>query len=213
MKVKAAAHRATGASVKVAVKNTGARAGAEVAQLYVAMPPQTGEPPKQLKSYRKVALQPGESKTVTMKLGRRAFSYWSSDAGGWAVASGCYTLLVGSSSRDIAQQAIASVGGAKCPGAKVHIARPAQRCADTRRFAFKLHHAVGARIVRVVIYVNGRKRLSLRGHDIQRVSIAKLPRKRFVVKVVTTSSTGAKLVSTRVYHGCKKTRPHTHRVP
>jgi hypothetical protein len=80
---------------------------------------------------------------------------------------------------------------------------------DTRRFAFKLHHAVGARIVRVVVFVNGRKKLALRGHDIQRVTIARLPRKRFVVRIETTSSTGAQLISTRVYHGCKKTRPHT----
>jgi hypothetical protein len=118
---------------------------------------------------------------------------------------------VGSSSRDIAEQVIASVGGAKCPAARVHIARPKTSCADVRRFAFKLHHPVGARIVRVVVFVNGRKRLSSRGRDIKRVSIARLPRKRFVVRIVTTSSTGAKLVSTRVYHGCKKTRPHTHR--
>jgi beta-glucosidase len=209
--VKSIVGGAAGALVGAAVKNTGARAGAEVVQLYVGLPPQTGEPPKQLRSYRKVSLQPGESKTVTMKLGSRAFSYWSSDAGGWVVAKGCYRLMVGSSSRDIVATKVVSVGGAKCPGAAAHIAQPKTRCVDSRRFAFKLHHAVGARIVRVAVYVNGRKRLSLRGHDIKRVSIARLPRKRFVVKVVTTSSTGAKLVSTRVYHGCKKTRPHTHR--
>jgi beta-glucosidase len=212
MKVKAAAHGATGASVKVAVKNTGARAGAEVAQLYVGMPPQTGEPPEQLKAYRKVLLQPGQSKTVTMKVGRRAFSYWSSDAGGWTVAKGCYALMVGSSSRDIAGTKTVSVGGARCPGAAVHLGAPKTSCADTRRFSFKLHHAVGARIVRVAVYVNGRRRVALSGHDIRRVSIGRLPRTRFVVRIVTTSSTGAKLVSTRVYHGCRKTRPHTHRV-
>jgi beta-glucosidase len=202
---------AAGALVGAAVKNTGTRAGAEVVQLYVGMPAQTGEPPKQLKAYRKVVLQPGQSKTVSMKLGPRAFSYWSSDAGAWTVAKGCYQLMVGSSSRDIVATKVASVGGAKCPGAAIHIAQPKTRCVDTRRFAFKLHHAVGARIVRVAVFVNGRKRLSLRGHDLKRVSIARLPRKRFVVRIVTTSSTGAKLVSTRVYHGCKKTRPRTHR--
>jgi hypothetical protein len=103
-----------------------------------------------------------------------------------------------------------SVGGAKCPGAAAHIASPAPKCVDARHFSFRLHHAVGARIVRVAVYVNGRRKLALRGHDIKRVSIARLPRKRFVVKIVTTSSTGAQLISTRVYHGCKKTRPHTH---
>jgi beta-glucosidase len=208
MHVKAASGGATGASVKFAVKNTGARQGAEVAQLYVGMPPETGEPPKQLKSYSKVALEPGQSKTVTMNLGRRAFSYWSTGSG-WTVKKGCYTLMLGSSSRDIAATKVVSVGGAKCPGAAAHIARPATRCVDTRRFAFKLHHAVGARIVRVTIFVNGKRKLALRGHDIQRVTIARLPRKRFVVRIETTSSTGAQLISTRVYHGCKKTRPRT----
>jgi hypothetical protein len=157
-----------------------------------------------------VLLQPGQSKTVTMTLGRRAFSYWSSP-GGWTVAKGCYRLMVGSSSRDIAATKVVSVGGASCPGSVASIARPKTKCVDTRRFGFKLHHAVGARIVRVAVYVNGKKKLSLRGKDIKRVTIARLPRKRFVVRIVSTSSTGARLVSTRVYHGCKKTRPTTRR--
>src|SRR4051794_14893293 len=87
---------AAGALVGAKVKNTGSRAGAQVVQLYVGMPPQTGEPPKQLKGYRKVALQPGQAKTVTMKLGPRAFSQRSPDAGAWTVARGCYSLMVGS---------------------------------------------------------------------------------------------------------------------
>ncbi|MEA2409663.1 MAG: beta-glucosidase [Thermoleophilaceae bacterium] len=209
MHVKAISGSAGGAIIGAAVKNTGTRQGAEVAQLYVGMPPAAGEPPKQLKSYAKVALEPGQSKTVTMRLDRRAFSYWSTGTG-WTVAKGCYTLMLGSSSRDIAATKVVSVGGAKCPGAAATIARPATRCVDARRFAFKLHHAVGARIVRVVVFVNGRKKLALRGHDIKRVTIARLPRKRFVVRIETTSSTGAQLISTRVYHGCKKTRPRTH---
>jgi beta-glucosidase len=210
MTVKGVVGQAAGALLGWRVQNTGARAGAEVVQLYVGMPPETGEPPKQLKSYRKVMLQPGQGKTVKMKLGPRAFSYWSPGSG-WTVAKGCYRLMLGTSSRDIAATKVVSVGGAKCPGAAAHIGRPTQKCVDARRFAFKLHHAVGARIVRVAVYVNGRKRLSLRGRDIRRVSIARLPRKRFTVKIVSTSSTGAQLISTRVYHGCKKTRPRTHR--
>jgi beta-glucosidase len=207
LQVKAASGGATGATVSLAVKNTGSRAGAEVPQLYVGMPAQTGEPPKQLKGYRKVALQAGESKTVTMSLGQRALSYWG--AGGWTVAKGCYRIMVGSSSRDIAQQKVVSVGGASCPGAAAHISRPAARCVDTRRFAFKLHHPVGARVVKVVVYVNGKRKLTRRGHNIARVSIARLPKKRFVVKLVATQNTGAQLISTRVYNGCKKSRPRT----
>jgi hypothetical protein len=196
--------------VTVSVKNTGDRTGAEVPQLYVGMPASTGEPPKQLKGYEKLSLGPGESKTATMRLDSRSFSHFNEGAGGWVVAKGCYRIMVGRSSRDIAQQAVVAVGGAKCPGAKAQIARPApRRCVDTRKFGFRLHHAVGARVVKVVVFVNGKRRLSLRGRDLTRVTLRKLPKKRFVVKVVATQNTGSQLISTRVYHGCKKTRPRT----
>ena len=88
-------------SVTFTLKNTGMRPGAEVAQVYVGDPPASGEPPKQLKGYRKVFLQPGESSHVTFTLDPRAFAYWND---GWAVGSGTYTIFVGSSSRDIRLQ-------------------------------------------------------------------------------------------------------------
>jgi hypothetical protein len=142
---------------------------------------------------------------VTLALGRRDFSYWGT--GGWTVAKGCYRIMLGSSSRDIAAQKVVSVGGASCPGAVAHIRRPASKCVDTRRFSFRLHHTSGARVVRVVVYVNGKRKLSRRGRNITRVSIARLPKKRFVVKIVTTQNNGAQIISTRVYNGCKKSRP------
>jgi beta-glucosidase len=210
LRIKAAAGARTGATVTVDVTNTGDRTGAEVPQLYVGMPARTGEPPKQLKGYDKVALGPGESRPVTMKLDRRSFSYFDTATSSWTVAKGCYRIMVGSSSRDVAQQATVAVGGAKCPKAKAQIARPApRRCVDTRKFGFKLHHAVGARVVAVEVFVNGKRRLKLRGRDLTRVTLRKLPKKRFVVRVVSTQNTGSQLISTRVYHGCKKTRPHT----
>jgi beta-glucosidase len=48
-----------------------------------------------------VSLEPGETQTVTLTLGPRAFAYYDPDARGWRVAKGRYELLVGSSSRDI----------------------------------------------------------------------------------------------------------------
>jgi beta-glucosidase len=212
--VKAAGGSKTGATATFTVKNTGGRTGAEVPQLYVGMPNETGEPPKQLKGYSRVSLSPGQSRTVSLSLGSRDFSYWGT--GGWTVAKGCYRIMLGSSSRDIAAQKVVSVGGASCPGAAAHIGRRAPKCVDTRRFSFRLHHPVGARVVRVVVYVNGKRKLSRRGRNITRVSIARLPRKRFVVKVVQTQNTGAQIISTRVYDGCKKSRPtvrsrHPHR--
>lgn len=210
LKIKPASGSKTGATVTVNVKNTGDRTGAEVPQLYVGMPAKTGEPPKQLKGYDKIELGPGETKTATFALDRRSFAYFDTDANDWAVAKGCYQIIVGNSSRDAAQQATVGVGGAKCKGAKAQIARPApRRCVDTRKFGFKLHHAVGARVVKVVVFVNGKRRLALKGRDLTRVTLRKLPKKRFVVKVVSTQNTGSQLISTRVYHGCKKTKPHT----
>jgi hypothetical protein len=210
LRVAAAAGGKTGATVNVDVVNTGSRAGAEVPQLYVGMPKSTGEPPKQLKGYSKVSLDRGASKTATFKLDRRSFSHWNTAAGGWVVTKGCYRIMVGSSSRDIAQQGVVSVGGAKCTGALAQVAAPkSQRCVDTRGFTFKLHHARGARVVKVVVYVNGKRRVVKRGRDIKRVSIKRLPKRRFVVRIVSTWNTGSQLISTRVYNGCKKSRPRT----
>ena len=83
------------------------------------------------------------------------------------------------------------------------------RCADRRKFTFKLHHARHARVVSVSVFVNGKLVLARSGHSIRRVTLKRLPRGRFVVKVVATQSTGSTLTSTRTYRGCKKSRPHT----
>ena len=92
-------------------------------------------------------------------------------------------------------------GAAKLP--------PARRCVDRRKFTFRLHHARGARVVRVVVFVNGKRRLVRKGRNIRRVSLKRLPRRRFVVRIVSTQSTGSKLISVRKYKGCRKGRPHT----
>lgn len=93
----------TGSSVTVSftVRNTGARAGAEVAQLYVDDPAAAGEPPKQLKGFDKVFLRPGKSARVTLTLTPRSFSIWDSASQAWHVTPGLYRILVGASSRDI----------------------------------------------------------------------------------------------------------------
>ncbi|MEA2470090.1 MAG: hypothetical protein QOE38_1089 [Thermoleophilaceae bacterium] len=96
-----------------------------------------------------------------------------------------------------------------CGGAVSSLPR-ATHCVDRRRFSFRLHHARGARVVSVVVYVNGHVKKRVRGHDIKRVTIPRLPRKKFTVRIVATQSTGSKLISVRHYKGCKKGRPHTH---
>ena len=88
------------ATVSFRVTNTGKRAGAEVAQLYLGFPPiaEGNEPPTQLKGFQKVMLKPGESKTVDLKLDARSFSYWSEKAHAWQVAAGNFEVMVGDSS-------------------------------------------------------------------------------------------------------------------
>ncbi len=88
------------ATVSFKVTNTGKRAGAEVAEVYLGFPAidEGNEPPLQLKAFSKVMLNAGESKTVEVKLDTRAFSYWSEKAHAWAVAPGEFQLMVGDSS-------------------------------------------------------------------------------------------------------------------
>ncbi|MFL5887251.1 MAG: hypothetical protein ACJ77M_19450 [Thermoleophilaceae bacterium] len=82
-------------------------------------------------------------------------------------------------------------------------------CVDTRRFSFKLHHYRRARVVKVQVFVNGKRRVSKRGRNIKSVAIRRLPQGTFKVKIVSTQSTGSRLVSTRSYKGCAKGKPKT----
>jgi beta-glucosidase len=105
---------ANGATVRVDVTNTGRRPGAEVAQVYLSSPAAAHEPPKQLKGYDKVLLQPGETRTITIALDERAFSYWNTATHAWRVAPGCYTVRAGGSSADLPLSATVARGGADC---------------------------------------------------------------------------------------------------
>ncbi|MFC5751814.1 beta-glucosidase [Actinomadura rugatobispora] len=89
--------------VEVTVTNTGARRGTAVPQLYLGLPgtAEAPQPPRQLKGFAKVRLDPGQSRRVTMPLNDRAFSYWDETAGAWRAAPGCTSVMVGTSSRDI----------------------------------------------------------------------------------------------------------------
>ena len=90
------------AEVTVTVTNTSDVAGAETVQVYVAPPKaKVARPVHELKGFAKVALEPGESKSVTIVLDDRAFAYWSERFDDWHVEGGTYTVEVGVSSRDI----------------------------------------------------------------------------------------------------------------
>jgi beta-glucosidase len=92
--------------VSLTVRNTGNRAGKEVVQLYVgdrvsSLP----RPPAELKGFAKVALEPGESRTVRFTLERRAFAFYDPYRREWVVEPGEFDILAGSSSRDIRARA------------------------------------------------------------------------------------------------------------
>lgn len=88
--------------VTVDVTNTGNVAGKEVVQLYVADKESSViRPVKELRDFAKVELAPGETKTVTFMLDKRAFAYYSVRIHDWHVETGEFDIMIGKSSRDI----------------------------------------------------------------------------------------------------------------
>jgi beta-glucosidase len=89
-------------TINFTATNTGNVSGAEVAQLYVGIPSTAvPEPPKSLKRFQKVTLQPGQTRQLQLVLDKRAFSYWDVGSHDWLVVPGTYQIMVGASSRDI----------------------------------------------------------------------------------------------------------------
>jgi beta-glucosidase len=88
--------------VSFTVTNTGNRAGAEIAELYVGQQdPKVERPLKELKGFHKVSLQQGESKRVTLELDQRSFAFFNTAKKVWAAEPGIYNILIGASSQDI----------------------------------------------------------------------------------------------------------------
>jgi beta-glucosidase len=85
------------ATVTATITNTGTRAGADVAQLYVSDPAASGQPPRQLEGFQRVSLAAGASQTVTFPLAQRNLQYWNSAGNGWATSAGGYGIDVGDS--------------------------------------------------------------------------------------------------------------------
>lgn len=79
---------------------------AEVAQLYVTFPPGAGEPPMQLRGFRKVRLNAGESAALRFVLTDRDVSVWDAGAHRWRQQSGTFHVAVGASVADIRLQAV-----------------------------------------------------------------------------------------------------------
>jgi beta-glucosidase len=100
------------AEVTVTVTNTSERAGDEVVQVYVHDEESSVfRPEQELRGFAKLRLQPGGSERVTIRLDRRAFSFWDAASGGWVLEPGRFEIRVGRSSRDILGRSIAELWG------------------------------------------------------------------------------------------------------
>jgi len=83
------------------VKNSGSRAGAEIAEVYAALPESAGEPPKRLVGWSKVRLDAGQSKEVTLEVEAKYLSIFNVERDAWQLVPGNYTFLVGGSSQSL----------------------------------------------------------------------------------------------------------------
>ncbi len=92
-----------GDKVKVSftLANTGSRAGAEIAEVYAALPAGTEEPPKRLVGFSKVNLAAGEKQTVTVEVDPKYLSIFDEAKDGWTLVPGDYTIMVGGSSQNL----------------------------------------------------------------------------------------------------------------
>ena len=103
-----------GVTVSCKVTNTGSVAGSEVVQLYVS--PASGQPlkPLQLKGFKKVNLQPGESAEVSFELSPHQLAWWSEGPDGkplWTISAGDYIFRIGNSSANLPLEAVCSLKG------------------------------------------------------------------------------------------------------
>jgi beta-glucosidase len=87
-------------SVTFTVKNTGKRAGAEIAQVYATLPEAAGEPFKRLVGWLRIELAPSESKSVSVAVDPRVMSIFDEQTNAWSLLPGAYRIFVGPSSSE-----------------------------------------------------------------------------------------------------------------
>ena len=100
-----------GQTVKVTftLANTGARAGAEIAEVYASLPAAAQEPPKRLVGFSKVKLDAREKKTVTVEIDPKYLSIFDEAKDGWTLLPGDYTIMIGGSSQELPLKATISL--------------------------------------------------------------------------------------------------------
>jgi beta-glucosidase len=105
------------ATVTVTVTNTGDRDGAEVIQVYVQdVESSVARPVRELKGFTKVTLAAGASQQVAVELDQRAFAFWSTTLGRWAVEAGDFVVGVGPHSRDLPLTATVTIDAPRIAG-------------------------------------------------------------------------------------------------
>ena len=93
-----------GLTVTFTVKNTGKRAGTEIAEVYASLPSSAGEPPKRLIGWSRVELAPGESKQISIPVDNSRLSIFDEASNSWKLVPGDYTVLAGGSSKSLPLQ-------------------------------------------------------------------------------------------------------------
>lgn len=102
----------TDKGVKLTVKNTGNRDGAEVVQLYVGLPSsKLIRPAKELKGFKKVFVKAGHSVSVEIPFDERTFRYFNVGTDKWEVEGGEYSIMIGANVEDIRLSAKLAVKG------------------------------------------------------------------------------------------------------
>ena len=87
------------------------------------------QPPRQLRGFERLALRNGASAQLTFALTARDLAWWDVRARAWRIATGCYAVLVGGSSRDLQRSATIAVGDALCQRPAVRLRQPTQAAA------------------------------------------------------------------------------------
>ncbi len=94
-------HEGNAVSLNFNLSNTGDREGVEIAEVYSTLPGDSGEPPKRLVGWSRVALRPGESKQVSLTIPKEWLSVFDETTNSWKSLPGDYSFHVGSSSRNL----------------------------------------------------------------------------------------------------------------
>ncbi|WP_127530857.1 glycoside hydrolase family 3 protein [Paenibacillus kobensis] len=118
-------------AVSIRVENTSHATGEEVVQLYVrGGQSRVKRPIKKLHGFRRIELQPGEAQTVTFKVPAAELAIWDVTREKYAVESGTYTLMIGSTSSDIRAEAAVQINGETIPPRDLSIRTNAENFDD-----------------------------------------------------------------------------------